>query len=60
VIKKIELVVSEISNNPFNYNAYSQLAQYYFSINKIHEGNSILKLIKSKNERPDSSNSDSE
>ena len=56
--EKIELIVSEILNNPFNYNAYSKLAQHYFLINKTHEGNSILKLIENKNERSDSSNSD--
>jgi hypothetical protein len=50
--EKIELIVSEILNNPFNYTAYSKLSQYYFSNNKPHEGNSILKLIESRNERP--------
>jgi len=55
--EKVELIVSEILNNPFNYNAYKRLAQYYISVNKLHEGNAILDLI-SKNERPDNSNSD--
>ena len=58
--EKIELIISEISNNPFNYTLYKKLAQYYFSINKIHEANSILQLIESKNEKFDNSNSDEE